>query len=120
MFLSTVNGRYWVELSDQVTADWESLRMTHGMASKFRKAMQDRLAVPPGELASARFFSLRNRNAEPVSTAMTLHRRVQIGLARFEESPFPEFIEDYKILAKHLTVEFSTSCYPHRQIGFRV
>ena len=40
MFLSTVNGRYWVELVDQVTADWESLRMNHGIAKEFREAMR--------------------------------------------------------------------------------
>ena len=39
MFLSTVNGRYWVELVDPVTADWESLRMNHGIAKEFREAM---------------------------------------------------------------------------------
>jgi hypothetical protein len=118
VFLSTVNGRYWVELIDQVTADWESLRVNHGIASNFHKAMQDRLTVPPGGLANARFFSLRNRNADPVSTAMTLQGRVKLGLARFKQSPFPDFVEDYKILANHLGVEFNTSCYPHRQVGF--
>src|SRR4051795_8107055 len=63
MFLSTVNGRYWVELVDQVTADWESLRMDHGIAKEFREAVQSRAVVPSVVLASARFFSLRNRNA---------------------------------------------------------
>ena len=82
MFLSTVNGRYWVELMDQVTADWESLRMNHGIAKEFREAMRTRTVVPSVALASARFFSLRNRNADPVSTAMTLKGRVQIGLGR--------------------------------------
>jgi hypothetical protein len=119
MFLSTVQGRYWVELTDQITADWESLRMHHGMAKTFRDAMRDQLSSPQGKLANARFFSLRNRNADPVSTAMTLKRQVQIGLAQFEEPPFPQFVEDYKILANHLGVEFSTSCYPYRLIGFR-
>src|SRR3982751_904911 len=72
MFLSTVNGRYWVELMDQVTADWESLRMNHAIAKEFREAMRTRTVVPSVTLASARFFSLRTRNADPVSTAMTL------------------------------------------------
>ena len=95
MFLSTVNGRYWVELVDQVTADWESLRMNHGIAKEFREAMRSRTVVPSVALASARFFSLRNRNADPVSTAMTLKGRVQIGLGRSNQSPFPEFVQDY-------------------------
>ena len=115
MFLSTVNGRYWVELMDQVTADWESLRMDHGIAKEFREAMRTRTVV----LAGARFFSLRNRNTDPVSTAMTLKGRVQIGLGRSNQSPFPEFVQDYTILANYLGVEFTTRCYPHRQIGFR-
>jgi hypothetical protein len=51
---------------------------------------------------------------------MTLRGRVKLGLARSSRSPFPEFVEDYKILADRLGVEFSTSCYPHRQVGFRV
>jgi hypothetical protein len=119
MFLSTVHGRYWVELIDQVTADWESLRMNHEIAKHFRDAMRSRTVLPPSALASARFFSLRNRNADPVSTAMTLKGWAQIGLARSNESPFPQFVEDYKILANHLDVEFSTSCYSHRKIGFR-
>ena len=119
MFLSTVNGRYWVELVDQVTADWESLRMDHGIAKEFREAMRTRTVVPSVVLASARFFSLRNRNADPVSTAMTLKGRVQIGLGRSNQSPFPEFVPDYRILANYLGVEFTTSCYPHRQMGFR-
>jgi hypothetical protein len=119
MFLSTVNGRYWVELVDQVTADWESLRMNHGIAKDFREMMRDWTAVPPGELAKARFFSLRTRNADPASTAMTLKGRVKIGLGRSNRSPFPEFVQDYRILANYLGVEFSTSCYPHRQMGFR-
>ena len=119
MFLSTVKGRYWVELVDQLTADWESLRMNHGIAKEFRETMRDRAALSPGERAEARFFSLRDRNADPVSTAMTLKGRVRLGLARSNQSPFPEFVEDYKILASRLGVEFSTSCYPHRQVGFR-
>ena len=41
MFLSTVNGRYWVELVDPVTADWESLRMDHGIAKEFREALRN-------------------------------------------------------------------------------
>jgi hypothetical protein len=120
MFLSTLNGRYWVELIDQATADWESYRMNHGIAKYFREAMQSRTILPPVILASARFFSLRNRNADPVSTAMTLKGQVQIGLARSERSPFPDFVKDYKILASHLDIQFSTSCYPHRKVGFRV
>jgi hypothetical protein len=119
MFLSTVNGRYWVELVDQVTADWESHRMNHGIAKEFREAMRTRTVVPSVVLASARFFSLRNRNADPVSTAMTLKGRVQIGLGRSNQSPFPEFVQDYNILANYLGVEFTTSCYPHRQVGYR-
>ena len=119
MFLSTVNGRYWVELVDQVTADWESLRMSHGIAKEFREAMRSRAVVPSVALASARFFSLRNRNADPVSTAMTLRGRVQIGLGRSNRSPFPEYVQDYNILANYLCVEFTTSCYPHRQMGYR-
>ena len=95
MFLSTVNGRYWVELVDQVTADWESLRMNHGIAKEFREAMRSRTVVPSVALASARFFSLRTRNADPVSTAMTFKGRVQIGLGRSNQSPFPEFVQDY-------------------------
>jgi hypothetical protein len=62
MFLSTVTGRYWVELVDPVTADWESLRMNHAVAKEFREAMRTRTVVPSVALASARFFSLRNRN----------------------------------------------------------
>jgi hypothetical protein len=112
MFLSTVNGRYWVELVDQVTADWESLRMNHGIAKEFREAMRTRTVVPSVVLASARFFSLRNRNADPVSTAMTLKGQVQIGLGRSNRSPFPEFVQDYRILANYLGVDFTTSCYP--------
>ncbi len=119
MFLSTVNGRYWVELMDQVTADWESLRMNHGIAKEFGEAMRSRMLLPPVALASARFFSLRDRNADPVSTAMTFKEQVQIGLGRSNRSPFPEFVQDYTTLANYLGVEFSTSCYPHRQIGFR-
>ena len=119
MFLSTVNGRYWVELVDPVTADWESLRMNHGIAKEFREAMRCRTVVPSVALASARFFSLRSRNADPVSTAMTLKGQVQIGLGRSNRSPFPEFVPDYRILANHLGVDFSTSCYPHRQGGYR-
>jgi len=114
MFLSTVSGRYWVELIDQVTADWESLRMNHGIAKEFREAVRCRTVVPSVALASARFFSLRNRNADPVSTAMTLKGQVQIGLGRSNGSPFPEFVPDYRILANYLDVEFTTSCYPHK------
>ena len=83
------------------------------------KAMRTRAAVPSVVLASARFFSLRNRNADPVSTAMTFKGRVQIGLGRSNQSPFPEFVQDYTILANYLGVEFTTRCYPHKQIGFR-
>ena len=119
MFLSAVNGRYWVELVDQVTVDWESLRMHHGIVKEFREAMRCRTVVPSVVLASARFFSLRTRNADPVSTAMTLKGQVQIGLGRSNQSPFPEFVQDYRILANHLGVEFTTSCYPHKQFGFR-
>ena len=119
MFLSTVNGRYWVELVDHVTADRESHRIAHGIAKEFREAMRARAVMPSGALASARFLSLRNRNADPVSTAMTLKGRVQIGLGRCNQSPFPEFVQDYTILANYLGVEFTTSCYPHRQFGFR-
>jgi hypothetical protein len=119
MFLSTVNGRYWVELVDQVTADWESVRMNHAIAKEFREAMRTRTVVPSVVLAGARFFSLRNRNADPVSTAMTFKGRVQIGLGRSSRSPFPEFVQDYNILANYLGVEFTTSCYPHRQVGYR-
>ena len=119
MFLSTVNGRYWVELVDPVTADWESLRMNHGIVKEFSEAMRCRTVLPPVALASARFFSLRTRNADPVSTAMTLKGQVQIGLGRSNRSPFPEFVQDYRILANYLGVEFTTSCYPHRQFGFR-
>jgi len=90
------------------------------MSANFRDALRDRTISPHGKLSKARFFSLRNRNADPVSTAMTLTGRVQMGLAQSEQSPFPEFVEDYKILANHLGIEFSTSCYPYRQIGFRV
>jgi hypothetical protein len=118
MFLSAVNGRYWVEVVDQVTADWESLRMNHGIAKVFREAMRSRTVVPSVVLASARFFSLRTRNADPVSTTMTLKGQVQIGLGWSNGSPFPEFVQDYNILANHLGVEFTTSCYPHRPIGF--
>jgi hypothetical protein len=108
-----------VELVDQVTADWESLRMHHGIAATFREMMRIRTVVPSVALASARFFSLRNRNADPISTAMTYKGRVQIGLGRSNRSPFPEFVQDYNILANYLGVEFTTSCYPHRQVGFK-
>ena len=50
---------------------------------------------------------------------MTLKGQVQIGLGRSNRSPFPEFVQDYTILANYLGVEFTTSCYPHRQFGFR-
>jgi hypothetical protein len=106
-------------LVDQVTADWESVRMSHGIAKEFREAMRTRTVVPSVVLAGARFFSLRNRNADPVSTAMTFKGRVQIGLGRSSRSPFPEFVQDYNILANYLGVEFTTSCYPHRQVGYR-
>jgi len=119
VFLSTVSGRYWVELVDQVTADWERLRMNHGIAREFREAMRTGTVLPSVALAGARFFSLRTRNADPVSTAMTFKGRVQIGLGQSNRSPFPEFVQDYTILANYLGVEFATSCYPHRQIGFR-
>jgi len=113
MFLSTIDGRYWVELFDQTTADWEGLRMNHAVAGYFGRALRDRLAKPPGELAEARFFSLRDRKAEPVSTAMMLHGRISIGVGRSNRTPFPQFIEDYRILARRLAVSFSTSCYPY-------
>jgi hypothetical protein len=119
VFLSTVSGRYWVELVDHVTADWESLRMNHGIAREFREAMRTGTVLPSVALAGARFFSLRTRNADPVSTAMTFKGRVQIGLGQSNRSPFPEFVQDYTILANYLGVEFATSCYPHRLIGFR-
>src|SRR4051794_6175764 len=45
------NSRYWVELVDQVTADWESLRMNHGIAKVFREAMRSRTVVPSVVLA---------------------------------------------------------------------
>jgi hypothetical protein len=54
MFLSAVNGRYWVELVDPVTADWESLRMNHGIAKEFREAMRTRTVLPPVALALLR------------------------------------------------------------------
>ena len=113
MFLSTVEGRYWVELIDQATADWESYRMDHAVAKYYTKAVWDRRAVPPGDLAPARFFSLRNRNADPVSTAMMLPRRIDVGVARSNKSPFPQFTRDYEILAIHLNVSFNTRCYPY-------
>ncbi len=119
MFLSTVSGRYWVELVDQVTADWESLRMNHRIAQDFREDMRTKTVLLPVALAGARFFSLRTRNADPVSTAMTFRGQVQTGLGQSNRSPFPEFVQDYTILANYLGVEFATSCYPHRQIGFR-
>ena len=50
---------------------------------------------------------------------MTLKEQVQIGLGRSNRSPFPEFVPDYRILAHHLGVDFTTRCYPHRQIGYR-
>jgi hypothetical protein len=46
-------------LVDPVTADWESLRMNHGIAKEFREVMRTRTVLPPVALASARFFSLR-------------------------------------------------------------
>src|SRR3954466_9057001 len=55
MFLSTVNGRYWVELVDPVTADWESLRMNHGIAKEFREAMRSRTVVPSVALNHVQF-----------------------------------------------------------------
>jgi hypothetical protein len=119
MFLSTVDGRYWVELFDQVTADWESFRMDHEIAREFRQAVRSRTLLAPVVPPSARFFSLRNRNADPVSTAMTCAGQVQIGLGRSNRSPFPEFVQDYRILSNHLCVDFSTRCYPHRQLSLR-
>ena len=50
---------------------------------------------------------------------MTFRGRVQIGLGQSNRSPFPEFVQDYTILANYLGVEFATSCYPHRLMGFR-
>jgi hypothetical protein len=122
MFLSTVNGRYWVELVDQVTADWESLRMNHGIAKEFREAMRSRTVVPSVALASARFFSLRNRNADPISTAMTYKGRVQIGLGRSNRSPFPEFVQDYLEFLVGLDVVFQRrslerSVSAHQRLG---
>jgi hypothetical protein len=69
--------------------------------------------VPKGDFAEARFFSLRDRNAEPVSTAMIQPRRIDIGVARGNRSPFPAFTEDFEILARHLKVSFNTRCYPY-------
>jgi hypothetical protein len=119
VFLSTVSGRYWVELVDQVTADWESLRMSHGIAKDFREAMRTKTVLPPVALAGARFFSLRTRNADPVSTTMTFRGRVQTGLGQSNRSPFPEFVQDYTILANHLGVEFATNCSPHKAHWFQ-
>jgi len=113
MFLSAKDGRYWVELIDQATADWESYRMQHAVAKYFRQAVMDRRASPPGELAGARFFSLRNRRADPVSTAMTARGRIQIGVGVANSHPFPDFEADYRVLAAHLSVSFDTSCYPY-------
>ncbi|HSK38735.1 MAG TPA: hypothetical protein VK943_03120 [Arenibaculum sp.] len=113
MYLSATEGRYWVELTDQATADWESFRMNHAVAKYFQKALMDRRSSPPGELARARFFSLRNRNADPVSTAMTVRNRIQIGVGRSNLSPFPCFEPDYRVLAAHLSISFSTACYPY-------
>ena len=80
MFLSSVVGRYWVELIDQATADWESFRMDHAVSKYFAKHVTDRRSVPKGDFAEARFFSLRNRNADPVATAMTQPRRIDIDI----------------------------------------
>jgi hypothetical protein len=113
MFLSTVGGRYWVELIDQPTADWESFRMDHAVSKYFAKHVTDRRSVPKGDFAEARFFSLRNRNADPVATAMMQPRRIDIGVARGNRSPFPEYTEDFEILARHLKVSFNTRCYPY-------
>ena len=113
MFLSSVGGRYWVELIDQATADWESFRMDHAVSKYFAKHIADRRSVPKGDFAEARFFSLRDRNAEPVSTAMIQPRRVDIGVARGNRSPFPTYTEDFEILARHLKVSFNTRCYPY-------
>ena len=52
MFLSALNGRYWVELVDPVTTDWESHRMDHGIAKEFREAMRTRTVLPPVALAT--------------------------------------------------------------------
>lgn len=113
MYLPATEGRYWVELIDQATADWESFRMNHAVAKYFQKALTDRRSSPPGELAQARFFSLRDRNADPVSTAMTARRRIQIGVGRSNTSPFPRFEADFRVLAAHLSISFSTACYPY-------
>jgi hypothetical protein len=40
-------------LVDQVTADWESLRMNHGIAKEFREAVRSRTIVPSVALAVA-------------------------------------------------------------------
>jgi hypothetical protein len=40
-----------VELVDPVTADWESLRMDHGIAKEFCEAMRIRTVVPSVVLA---------------------------------------------------------------------
>ncbi len=115
MFLSTTQGRYWVELIDQATADWEGYRMGHAVAKYFQQAAMDRRRAPPGELGEARFFSLRDRNADPVSTAMTARGRIQIGVGAANATPFPRYEPDYRILAAHLGVSFHTSCYPYGQ-----
>ncbi len=113
MFLEAKQGRYWVELIDQATADWESYRMDHAVGKYFEQARRDRRRSPPGEMAGARFFSLRDRNADPVSTAMVMRGRIQIGVGVANARPFPRFEEDYRVLAAKLSVSFDTSCYPY-------
>jgi hypothetical protein len=44
---------------------------------------------------------------------MMLPRRIDVGVARSNRSPFPQFIRDYEILAIHLNVSFNTRCYPY-------
>ena len=44
---------------------------------------------------------------------MTQPRRIDIGVARGNRSPFPAFTEDFEILARHLKVSFNTRCYPY-------
>jgi hypothetical protein len=42
-----------------------------------------------------------------------LHGRIRIGVGPSNRTPFPQYIEDYRILARRLAVSFSTSCYPY-------
>jgi hypothetical protein len=86
VFLSTVSGRYWVELVDQVTVDWESLRMNHGIAQDFRETMRTRTVLPPVALAGARFFDCVRQDGVNWEMAISPAHQVVVSVARAASS----------------------------------